>query len=104
MYLIDIPNARRGTIIDVRNPEEFLLGHVHYSVNIPWDIHMYYLTELSELPRPWIFVCEVGWRSGLVVHSLKAIGFTELYNAGSWLSVLQQQEAMDESKEPLPEL
>jgi len=103
MYLVDIPNARRGTIIDVRTPEEFLLGHAPHSVNIPWDMHMYYLSELSELPRPWIFVCDVGWRSGLVIHSLKTIGFTELYNASSWLSVLQQEEAMDDKVGPQTE-
>jgi phage shock protein E len=104
MYLVDIPNARRGTIIDVRSSEEFLLGHAHRSVNIPWDMHMYYLTELAELPRPWIFVCNVGWRSGLVIHSLETIGFSDLYNGGSWLSVLQQQEAMGDTLEPLTEL
>lgn len=87
MLIRDIPNALQGTIIDVRSREEFELAHASNSVNIPWDIHVYYLEELEGLPKPWIFVCEEGFRSGWVVLSLKMLGFEEVYNAGRWFDV-----------------
>lgn len=96
MLYQNIPNASQGTIIDVRTHEECSIGHVPDSVNIPWDLHLYYLRELEALPKPWIFVCRNGWLSGLVVHSLGVMGYTDLYNAGGWMDVLQEQDAMNE--------
>lgn len=95
MLFKNIPQGPQGTIIDVRTREEFMLGHCDHAINIPWDLHMYYLKELEELPRPWIFVCESGWRSGLVVHSLTALGYEELYNVGSWMELIREQNELD---------
>jgi phage shock protein E len=101
MYLPDIPNAREGTVIDVRTREEYDLGHVPGAVNIPWDLHLYYLAELSELPKPLILCCEEGWRAGLVVFSLRTLGFEEVYNSGRWIDIYREQaewtEPMDEA-------
>lgn len=90
MYLKDIPEARKGTIIDVRTREEYDLGHVPGSVHIPWDLHLYYLEEFSNLPRPLILCCEEGWRAGLVVLSLRTIGFEEVYNGGRWIDLYRE--------------
>ena len=72
-----------------------MLSHCDRAINIPWDLHMYYLEELERLPRPWIFVCESGWRSGLVVHSLKAMGYANMYNIGSWFELMREQDEAD---------
>lgn len=95
MFLKDIPKAKQGSIIDVRTREEFMLGHCRKAVHVPWDLHMYYLPELEALPKPWIFVCESGWRSGLVIHSLKALGYQDMYNAGSWFDLVREQDEAD---------
>ena len=87
MFLRDIPNVRKASVIDVRTREEFDLMHAKGSVNIPWDLHRYYLDELEELPKPWIFCCEEGRRAGFVVMSLKMLGFEEVYNAGRWFDI-----------------
>lgn len=83
----EVPNIDHATVIDVRSEDEFTLGHPVNAVNIPWDVHQYYLKELEELPRPWVFVCEEGIRSGWVVLSLKMLGFKEVYNVGRWVDV-----------------
>jgi rhodanese-related sulfurtransferase len=84
MWQQDITNWRAGTVIDVRSKEEYELMHTERSVNIPWDMHLYYLEELKHLPKPWMFCCEEGFRSGLVAYSLSTLGHTEVYNIGSW--------------------
>lgn len=87
MLLQDIPNALEGTIIDVRTREEYELTHAADSVNIPWDLHLYYLKELEALPQPWILCCEEGWRAGWMTFSLRMLGFNEVYNAGRWFDM-----------------
>ncbi len=93
MWTRDIENIENGTLIDVRYREEYDLNHVPGSINIPWDMHLYYLDELLELPKPLVFFCEEGFRSGLVVLSLRTIGFEEVYNGGSWCDVFNEQES-----------
>lgn len=92
MLLKDVPLHMEGTLIDVRTREEYDLGHAEGAVNIPWDLHMYYLEELQNLPKPWLFYCEKGERSQWVVNSLKMIGFDEIYNVGEWLEIEHQLE------------
>lgn len=87
MLLKYVPGGLRATVVDVRSREEFELGHAANAVNIPWDLHLYYLKELQELSKPLVFVCEEGWRAGVVVFSLRNIGFTEVYNLGRWIDI-----------------
>ena len=99
MLLQEIPNARRGTIIDVRTREEYDLGHPKGAVHIPWDLHLYYLDELQELPKPWMLCCEEGFRSGLVVFSLQMLGFEEVYNVGRWIDVDRERKLIPDQLE-----
>jgi len=94
MLVRNIPKVNGATIIDVRSREEFDLGHPKGAVHITWDLHLYYLKELQELPTPWLFCCEEGVRSGQVVLSLKMLGFEEVYNIGSWIDVDREFEAL----------
>ena len=52
MWAKDIENVKKGTLIDVRYREELDQNCVPGSINIPWDLHLYYLDELMELPKP----------------------------------------------------
>ena len=87
MFIRDIPNAISGTVIDVRSREEYNLAHATNAINIPWDLHLYYLQELEELPKPWLLCCEEGIRSGWVALSLSMLGYDEVYNVGRWFDV-----------------
>jgi len=99
MLLQEIPNAGRGTVIDVRTREEYDLGHPTAAVQIPWDLHLYYLDDLAELPKPWMFCCEEGFRSGLVVFSLQMLGFEEVYNVGRWIDVDRERKLIPDQLE-----
>ena len=97
MLLRDIPNVREGTLIDVRSREEYELCHARNTINIPWYLHLYYLDELQDLPKPWIFCCEEGLRSGFVVHSLKMLGYEQIFNVGRWVDIEREMNALEEN-------
>jgi glyoxylase-like metal-dependent hydrolase (beta-lactamase superfamily II)/rhodanese-related sulfurtransferase len=77
---IEAVHARdTSLLIDVREPEEYLMGHAAGAVNIPQaDL----ATRLSELPtdRPLMILCQVGHRSVRAAQFLKQVGFTRVVN------------------------
>lgn len=80
--------AGGATIVDVRSAAEYTSGHVKGSMNIPLDrIH----SQLSKLDKnkPVITCCASGMRSGAAKSILKSNGFTQVYNGGSWHSLIK---------------
>lgn len=77
--------AGGALVIDVRSPEEFRSGHVANAVNIP-------LGELREsLPRRvkdksqvLLLHCLSGTRSGIAKQELRGLGYTNVFNLGSY--------------------
>ena len=77
---------RQGAlVVDVRGPGEFNGGHLRGAVNIP-------LGELShELPRRapdktqvLLLHCLSGTRSGIAKQQLKGLGYSNVFNLGSY--------------------
>jgi rhodanese-related sulfurtransferase len=81
-----ILKEKRGTIIDVRSPDEFRFGHVPTSLNIPLQELQERLEEVKKLNGPLVLCCASGNRSGQAQHFLTSQG-VECVNAGSWLTV-----------------
>jgi phage shock protein E len=79
--------ANGAVIVDVRTPGEFASGHVKGSLNIPLDTLQ---SRLKELPadKPIITCCASGMRSGTAKSVLLNSGFKEVYNGGSWSSLV----------------
>lgn len=69
-------------IIDVREPQEFALGHVKGALNIPSASLMAGFPELESIPKDTqlILYCKTGSRSALAIILLKQKGFTNLIN------------------------
>ena len=81
---------RKGAIIiDVRTPNEFDQGRAADSINIPVDRIPVNAARIKEMKRPVIFCCSSGSRSGQAVRIMKAAGLKEVYNGGSWLSLVK---------------
>ena len=71
-------NGKRPFILDVRQPEEFRLGHIDGAKLIPLG---QLAGRMNEVPRDSeiVCICASGHRSVPAVHTLKAAG----YNASS---------------------
>lgn len=77
---------KKGTIIDVRTPAEFMGGNAADSINIPLQELPSRIKEIKNLSAPYVLCCASGGRSGQAHHYLSQLGL-ETYNAGSWLDV-----------------
>jgi rhodanese-related sulfurtransferase len=76
-----------ATIIDVRTTGEYNAGHVPGSINFPLDTLQEHLNEING-GKPVILCCASGARSRMARSILVSLGFNEVYNAGSWRSLM----------------
>ena len=67
------------TLVDVREPEEWVRGHVPGAVHIPMNSIPERFGEIP-LDKPVVVVCAHGQRSMMVSQYLLGIGFPEVYN------------------------
>lgn len=72
-----------ATILDVRTRGEYQSGHLKGSVNIPLQQLPQQVSKLHK-EKPIITCCASGMRSGSAKSYLRAQGFQEVYNGGSW--------------------
>ena len=81
-----IIKEKKGPIIDVRSPDEFRVGNVSNSINIPLQEIQQRIDELKNLKQPIMLCCASGNRSGKATQILAQQGI-ECWNGGSWLDV-----------------
>ena len=70
-------------IIDVRTPGEYAGGHLKRSKNMPLDSLKGNLSKIDK-SKTVITCCASGMRSAAARSVLKANGFTDVINGGSW--------------------
>ena len=75
-----------ATLVDVRSPMEYNMGHVEGSVNIPLDTVSGALGKFKKMKGPIVLVCASGNRSGQATAWLQGQGITKAENGGSWAS------------------
>jgi rhodanese-related sulfurtransferase len=78
-----------AVVIDVRTPHEFDNGKVPNSINIPVDRISVSVERIRSMKKPVVLCCNSGSRSGQAKSILKSAGLNEVYNGGSWESVLR---------------
>ena len=72
-------------IVDVREPEEFLGGHVRSAINIPRGVIEFIIwgkvgyPDKTNMDQKMYLYCKVGGRCALAVKALRDLGFTEVY-------------------------
>ena len=80
--------VKQGAIIlDVRSKGEFTGGHIKGSINIAVDVLSSNLSKLKDKEKPIITCCASGMRSASAKSILKANGYTNVHNGGSWMSL-----------------
>lgn len=72
-----------ATIVDVRTPQEFARGHAKGAVNMPLD-RLAKDAKRIKAKGAIITCCASGMRSASAASQLRAMGFTEVHNAGPW--------------------
>lgn len=75
-------------VIDVRTPQEFSIGNVPGSINIPLNQISHKVNKLKSIKKPIILCCASGNRSGQAKSILEREGIQEVYNAGGWRKLL----------------
>jgi len=71
------------TIIDVRTKEEFEIGHIDGSFNIPLQDILDSAEEIKNMPPPLIFCCKSGHRSEMATQYFQKQGL-DCSNGGGW--------------------
>ncbi|HEY5749290.1 MAG TPA: rhodanese-like domain-containing protein [Chryseolinea sp.] len=77
--------VKEGAIIlDVRTKGEYAGGHIKGSMNISVDQLSANLHRLRDKQKPIITCCASGMRSASAKGILKANGYKQVHNGGSW--------------------
>ena len=77
-----------AVIIDVRTANEFDMGKIPGSINIPVDRISINSRRIKAMKKPIIFCCNSGYRSGQALEMMKQEGLKEAYNGGNWERLL----------------
>lgn len=83
MDLTQIINQPNTTIVDVREPDEFLSGHIEGAINIPVVSIPNRVAQFKKMSQPIVVYCRSGMRSAQAMIFLKSQGLQEVYNGGS---------------------
>jgi phage shock protein E len=87
---ISVSNAREllqkgALVVDVRSPGEFSAGHLSKAVNLPMDRLETDLAEMvPDRNHPILLHCMSGTRSEMAKLKLKGLGYTQVFNLGSY--------------------
>ncbi|MGL4800214.1 MAG: rhodanese-like domain-containing protein [Cellulosilyticaceae bacterium] len=74
-------------LIDVREPHEFMSGHIKESKNLPvGNIQNSISSVASDTATPLYIYCRSGARSARACQALVAKGYTNVYNLGGIMS------------------
>jgi phage shock protein E len=88
----DLLNDPTTTVVDVRETNEFALGHFDRAINIPLGIVPLRLDEFKAMKGPIVVYCRSGNRSGMAMNLLKQAGLSEVYNGGGLHDMLAYQD------------
>lgn len=78
---VTLMNQENGLVLDVREPHEYVNGHIEGAVHIPFGKLKERIAELEAYKNmPIIVTCQSGTSSGSACNSLLQQGFTQVYN------------------------
>lgn len=84
---IRLLDAKKAQAVDVREPDEYAVGHIPDAKLLPLGEVMSRAAEvLPDKDAPWLVYCRTGRRSADAVQKLDALGYTNIYDLGGILS------------------
>jgi len=81
-----VAHLKNGALlIDVRNPAEYSTGHLKGAINVPLQqIDSLIGSQVKDKDQVILLHCQSGMRSGMAKNRLNALGYTRVYNLGSY--------------------
>jgi phage shock protein E len=77
--------GKGALVIDVRTAVEFASGHIPNAINLPLDtIETALPRRVTDKGQVLLLHCASGMRSGVAEKKLKALGYANTYNLGSY--------------------
>ena len=74
--LVNLMNKEGAVVIDVREANDYSLGHIASAVNIPYAALQSRLHEIEKYKeKPIVITCKMGQHSGMAGTILKKAGF-----------------------------
>jgi rhodanese-related sulfurtransferase len=72
-------------VIDVRSAGEYSSGHLPRAINLPLDdIEVSLPRRVRDKNQALLLHCQSGMRSGVAKKKLKALGYANAFNLGSY--------------------
>ena len=84
---IRLLDAGKAVAVDVREPDEFAVGHLPGAKLLPRGQVLSRAAEvLPDKDAAWLIYCRTGRRSADAVQKLESLGYTDLHDLGGILS------------------
>ena len=84
---IRLLDAGKAVAVDVREPEEYAVGHIPGAKLLPLGEVLSRAAEvLPDKRAPWLVYCRTGRRSADAVQKLASLGYENLYDLGGILN------------------
>ena len=81
---IRLLDAKKAQAVDVREPDEYAVGHIPGAKLLPLGEVMSRAAEvLPDKDAPWLVYCRTGRRSADAVQKLDALGYTNIYDSAA---------------------
>ena len=80
--LKDFETTQNAVLLDVRTPEEYRMGHIPNSKNVPLDSIHDVSKVVNDKNIPVFVYCHSGARSAQASSLLKRMGYTDIRNIG----------------------
>ena len=90
---IRLLDAKKAQAVDVREPDEYAVGHIRGAKLLPLGEVLSRAAEvLPDKNALWLVYCRTGRRSAAAVQKLEALGYTHLRDLGGILSLPNKSE------------
>ena len=84
---IRLLDAGKAVAVDVREPDEYTVGHIPGAKLLPLgEVNSRAAELLPDKNAAWLVYCRTGRRSADAVQKLDALGYTNIYDLGGILS------------------
>jgi phage shock protein E len=79
-----------AALVDVRTAGEFSGGHLQKAINIPLsDVEAAVPRRFPDREEPILLHCQSGMRSGAAQRKLRALGYANAFNLGSYARAMR---------------